>query len=286
MGLLGIFSNAPPPPADAGKRHPTIGTVNVLEASIGQRGAGKSTLQCMRADELARQWGGAYVLGHSLGARLPRKLPDGRELPLTYHESLRKLEAGLRRHPDRWHILAPPLNAKGPKERADDLLKYVVRLSDALRKQAWQRHHPLGFWKPNLNMEGIECPPIIVVIDEGIAVDAAGANASRKEENSWFMEFLYSLRHYHVAMLYAIQNPSARSWHVLDQSTAIHVFSVRHRWALQTIGAAGANDDELERIKRLPTPEQLRTGERKHEHVTLSFEAPTMLEPPESMTKD
>lgn len=285
MGLLSWLSGAPTEPTAAGGKHPTIGTVNVLEASIGQRGAGKSTLQCMRADELSRQWGGAYVLGHSLGARLPRALPDGRELPIVYHENLAKLERGLRRAPDRWHVLAPPIGKRGERETADDLLKFSVRLSEAIRKQAWQKHHPLGFWKPNVRMDDIEAPPIIVVIDEGIAVEAAGAGASRKEENRWFMEYLYSLRHMHVALLYAIQNPSARSWHVLDQATSIHVFSIRHRWALQSIEAAGASESEVERIKRLPTPEQLRTGERKHEHVTLAFEAPTMADIPESMQK-
>lgn len=256
----------------------------MLEASVGQRGAGKSTLQCQRADDLSRQFGGAYVIGHSLGARLPRRLPDGTELPLTYHESIERLERGLRRHPDRWHILAPPLDVKGHRDTCDELLQFVVRLSNEIKKAAWRKAHPLGWWKSTVSYEGIRATPIIVIVDEGIAIEAAGP--TRKDRNTWFLEFLYSLRHMHVALLYAIQDASARSWRVLEQATAIHVFSIRHAWALQSIQAAGASDDELARIRRLPTPEQLRTGARKHEHVSLNFESPSTEAPPESMTRE
>jgi hypothetical protein len=201
-------------------------------------------------------------------------------LPLVYHESIRKLEQGIRRQPDKWHILAPPINSKGHRDTCDELLQFVVRLSDSLKKAAWQRAHPFGFWKSTVNMEGIHCTPIIVLIDEGIAVEAAGP--SRKDRNTWFLEFLYSLRHMHVVLLYAIQDASARSWRVLEQATAIHVFSIRHAWALQSIQAAGASPEEIERIRHLPTPEQLKSGERKHEHVTLAFAAPSTAAPPES----
>ncbi len=284
---MGWFGAKPAGASEAAPQkdpRPTIGEVNVLEASVGQRGAGKSTLQCQRAEDLSHEFGGAYVIGHSLGARLPRRLPDGTELPLTYHESIAKLERGLRRHPDRWHILAPPLSIKGHRDTCDELLQFVIRLSDELKKAAWKKAHPFGLWKSTVNYDGVHCTPIIVLIDEGIAVEAAGP--SRKDKNTWFLEFLYSLRHMHVALLYAIQDASARSWRVLEQATAIHVFSIRHAWALQSIQAAGADDDELERIKRLPTPAQLKSGERKHEHVSLDFASPSTEAPPESMTKE
>ena len=97
-------------------QRPKIGEWNILEASIGQRGMGKSTYQCRRVWELTREAGGAYVIGHSLGARLPERLPKelgGHELPITYHHTIAELERGLRRKPDRWHILAPPLAGEG-----------------------------------------------------------------------------------------------------------------------------------------------------------------------------
>lgn len=245
-------------PAETGAR-PEIGTWNHLEASLGQRGTGKSTHQCARALELSREAGGAYVIGHSIGGRLPRKLPaelGGDELPIVYHETLAKLERGLRRAPDRWHILAPPVRADAQiaRDSADDLIKFVIRFSRAIKKSAWQKQFPLGrpgerLYRDNARHDGVHAPPIILIIDEGIAIEAAGA--SRKEDNRWFLEFLYSLRHLHVALLYAIQDASARSWRILEQATILWVFAIRHAWALQSIQAAGATPEQVQEIRRL-----------------------------------
>lgn len=266
----------PPNAATPVPRAPEIGTWDHLESSIGQRGQGKSTWQCARALALSRQAGGAYVIGHSLGARLPLALPKdlgGEKLPIVYYESLAKLERGLRRHPDKWHILAPPLpgesRSSDRRDTADDLLLFATRFSTALRKAAWQKvAGPLKLWKPNVNYTGVHCTPIIVIVDEGIAVEAAGP--SRKETNKWFLEFLFSLRHLHIALLWAIQDASARSWRVLEQSNEIHVFRIRHAWALQSIQAAGATPEEIEHISHL----------EKYHHVTLKFSAPSTVAPP------
>ncbi len=249
---------------------PAIGEWNVLESSIGMRGMGKSTYQCYRALELSRQAGGAYVIGHSLGARLPSKLPSslgGETLPIAYHPTLAKLERGLRRYPDKWHILAPPLPGEGGNidqtpDTADDLLQFATRFSTALRKAAWNREHPFAFWKSTVDYQGISSVPIIVIVDEGIAIEAAGP--SRKESNKWFLQLLYSLRHLHIGLLWAIQDASARSWRVLEQSTAIHVFAIRHAWAKESIRAAGATQDELDSITAL----------KPHERVTLAWDKP------------
>ncbi len=262
-----IFDRPPP-------KAPEVGTWNHLEASIGQRGMGKSTWQCKRVLDLSREAGGAYVIGHSLGARLPLKLPKelgGEVLPITYHESIARLERGLRSKPDRWHILAPPLpgesSLSGRRDTADDLLLFATRFSSALRKAAWNKLHPLKWWKPNVDMTGVRATPIIVIVDEGIAVEAAGP--SRKDTNKWFLEFLFSLRHLHVALLWAIQDASARSWRVLEQANEIYAFSIRHAWALQNIQAAGATPEEIDRIRTLPP----------HEHVRISFSAPATAAP-------
>lgn len=261
---MGLFSSQPEPSTPTIAR-PEVGTVNVLEASIGARGQGKSTYQAYRALILSRSFGGAYVIGHSLGARLPSRLPPslgGEKLPIVYHPSISKLASGLRRHPDKWHVLAPPLSGKGSEnpDTADDLLRYAVELSTAIRKAAWQRAYPFRIWKSTVSYEGVHCPPVIVVVDEGIAIESAGP--SRKEGNRWFLSMLYSLRHYHIALLYSIQDPSARSWRILEQATSIHVFRLRHRWAIESIRAAGASDEEVARISQLP----------QYEHVTLSWE--------------
>lgn len=248
-------------------RRPVVGEFNHLEASVGARGMGKTTWQEHRAWTLQRQSGG-YVIGHSLGARLTRKLPDelgGALLPIVYYTTLDKLERGLRRHPAKWHILAPPLAVDGNEvsasqalATADELLKFATRLSNAVRKAAWNKVYPFKVWGPNVEYKGVHAPPVIVIIDEGIAIDSAGP--SRKDENKWFLQFLYSLRHYHIALLYAIQDSTARSWRVLEQATRIFVFAIRHEWALNCMRAAGATLEEKEQIKRL----------RKWEHVEIA----------------
>ncbi len=249
-----------PPLPPSNDRYPRVGDWNHLEACLGQRGQGKSTYQCARAMELSRIARGAYVIGHSLGARLPNRLPSelgGDILPVTYHPTIKKLETGLARHPERWHILSPPLPGDGykmdhPPETADDLLRYAIRLSSVLRKRCWNREHPLSIWKPTVDYTGLECPPIIIIIDEGIAVESAATGGKgRSEDNRWFLQMLYSLRHLHIALLYAIQDPTARSWRVLEQATAIHVFHVRHAWALNAIQAAGASEQQIEEIEAL-----------------------------------
>jgi hypothetical protein len=216
------------------------------------------------------------VIGHSLGARLPPRLPaelGGDLLPIKYHDSISKLERGLRRSPDMWHVLAPPLSKK-QRDTADDLLRFTVRFTDSLRKESWKRANPLKLWNPMVSYTDVPCTPTIVIVDEGIAVDAAGT--SRKEDNKWFLEFLYSLRHNHMALLWAIQDATSRSWRVLEQATAIHVFRVRHAWALQAIQAAGASAEEVDQIRRL----------EKHQHVTLSFASPTEHAIPEDMKRE
>lgn len=257
--------DAPPGKPDDGKHaYPKLGTWNHLEAAIGQRGTGKSTWQCHRAYELREEAGGAYVIGHSLGARMPEKLPPelgGHELPITYYQTIAKLDRGLRRHPERWHILAPPKDAIDgvEPETADDLLRYVDRLAVALRRSAWRKEHPFRFWNEQRKTIGLRSPPIIVLIDEGIAVEAASTGGKSRGKDRWFLQMIYSLRHDHVALLYSVQEPSSRSWRVLEAATVICVFRVRHRWALGALEAAGASREETDKIKNLPP----------YKHVTL-----------------
>lgn len=248
-----------------------VGEWNTLECSIGQRGMGKSTYQCARALQMTRKAGGAYVIGHSLGARLPKRLPKelgGQELPIVYHNTIRELEAGLRRRPSHWHILAPPLIGEGNHkvenpESADDLLRYSIRLSTSLREQAFRREYPLQamFSRKRRDYLGIKCVPVIVIIDEGIALEAAAGGArGRSDESKWFLQYIYSLRHLHIALMYAIQESNARSWRLLEAATAIHVFAIRHQWALLAIEAAGASKDQIEEIRSMGPYERVTFG--------------------------
>jgi hypothetical protein len=242
-----------------------VGEVNVLEATLGQRGKGKSTHQCHRAYELVREYGGAYVIGHSLGARLPAKLPaelGGHELPIEYHFHVRDLDKAMRARPNKWHIIAPPMLGDTKRGRvecstADDMIHYSMRLSQSLRDRAYDRaklRRERPILEPKIrNYDGLQCAPIIVIIDEGIAVSAANTSKGAKSriEQQWFQEWLFSLRHLHTALLYAVQNPTARSWYILSEATEIDVFYIRHQWALNAVQAAGATSEQIDEIRRL-----------------------------------
>jgi len=252
---------------------PAIGTINVLEATIGQRGMGKSTYQCWRARELVAQHGGqAYVIGHSLGARLPMSLPaslGGGDLPIEYHRTITELDSALHARPTRWHILAPPLSLDGgsdPISSCDDLIAYSIRLSESLRKRAFARAHALDAIVAKSSAhkyDGLPSPFVVVIVDEGIAMEAAAMrkDVAGQKKKDWFLQWLYSLRHYHTALLYAIQNATARNWQLLSEATRVVVFRVRHQWALNAVQAAGGTQKEIRAVKKLGPHEYVALGE-------------------------
>lgn len=233
-----------------------IGKMNRLAVLIGARGMGKSTWSSYLVLRWQRETG-AYVIGHSLGGRLPRKLPaqlGGTELPIEYHDRIHgggffdeDLATGLRKRPECWHILAPkPGDSRG--STADDLLHFAQTMSETIRKRYWSKDN-WGRWKHSANHEQVNAPPIIVDIDEGVAVEGAGT--SRKDDNRWFLEFLASLRHMHIGMVWSQQDPTARSWRILEQATDLYVFREHHQWALNSLRAAGASEEQIEQIQRL-----------------------------------
>ena len=241
---------------------PAIGDVDDLEVLLGQRGTGKTTYMEFRARQLQRKYGGAYVIGHSLGRRLAKKLPPelgGHDLPIAYYPTIKKLAEGLRSHPERWHILAPPTELEAPagyydrneRETADDLIAFGVRLSTSLRLRAYKKAHPLSFARDisKLDLTGLPCTPIILLVDEGVAVEGAGKSQTKEEQRA-FKEWLFSLRHLHTALLWSIQDPTARGWNIMGQATWIRVFHVQHEYALQAIRAAGADEDQLDAIEQ------------------------------------
>jgi hypothetical protein len=254
---------------------PKIGDVDDLEVLLGQRGTGKTTFMEARARQLVRQYGGAYVIGHSLGRRLVKQLPaelGGHTIPVHYYPTIKKLAEGLRTHPERWHILAPPTELEAPagyydkhvRETADDLIAFGVRLSTHLRLRAYKKAHPLSFARDisKLDLTGLPCTPIVLLVDEGVAVEGAGKSQTKEEQRA-FKEWLFSLRHLHTALLWSIQDPTARGWNIMGQATWIRVFHVQHEYALQAIRAAGADESQLEQIE----------AQYAYEHVDIRVSA-------------
>lgn len=232
-------------PSDPGEakhpEHPEIGKVNALEIAIGLRGFGKSTLLAERCFQLSAEWGGAYVIGHSLGARMPDKLPDGTKLPIRYYATLRDLENGLQSHPGDWHILVGG--------SADPVIHYARALSEAIRAKAWFDEGNWSRWNITKRMDGIHAVPVIIIIDEMIALNAAGGKTQGTKETEWFREWVFSLRHEHTALLAGIQNAAARSWLMVEQATRIYAVKARHAWALELLRAAGATQDQLDNVR-------------------------------------
>lgn len=256
-----------PPAPDAPTPRARVGKFDHLIVEIGKRGAGKSVHACQRARELQAEAGGAYVIGHSMGGRMPAVLPDGFRPPLRYYRNVEELGRGLRRWPNDWHIIAPPheVTDREPhkaRSSADDLIRYSMSLSQVLRDAAWRKAHPWAWDVPKsgANYDDLECTPVIVIVDEGVAVTgAAGGDRAKGEKTDWFREWLISLRHYHTAPIFNIQSATMRSWHILEQATEINVFQTSHQYALNALDVAGATDDDLERIAKLA----------KYEHVTI-----------------
>lgn len=254
-----------PPPAPPTAPTARVGEFNCLVINIGARESGKSVYACQRARELAAEAGGAYIVGHSLGHRVPSRLPDGTTLPVVYHRSVAELERGLRRRPDAWHIIGPPLADEDPRpdlERstADDLVHWTVRLSYALRSQAWLRAHPFRWSVParGADFTGLAVPPIILMLDEGAAVGgAAGGDRGKGEGTDWFREVLISLRHCHVGIILNIQSANMKSWRLLEQATEVNCFQVVHQYALNSLRDAGASEEQLEEVKRLDLYERV-----------------------------
>lgn len=254
---------------------PKIGDINILECCIGQRGTGKSTYQCHRVFELvAENHGQVYVIGHSLGARLPKKLPKelgGHELPIEYHSSIKQLEAALYARPSKWHILAPPLDIKSDayQDTCDDLIKFSIQLSEQLRERAYKREHPVASRvqaaSAARDYTGLRAPCIAIIVDEGIAIESAAAGRVNdkvgKAKKDWFLKWVYSLRHYHTALFYAIQNPTARNWQLLSEATRVVVFRVKHQWAINAVQAAGGTHREMREVRRLKPHHYIALGE-------------------------
>jgi len=241
--------------------YPSVGSIDELECFLGQRGTGKSTHMVDRILECVHRAGGGYVIGHSLGQRLPEQLPKelgGEKLPISYYASITDLDKGLRRKPERWHVLAPankyefPDHVKGEADTADDLIKYAIRLSALLRVRAWKREHPFSLVRnpTKMRFEGLRIPPVVLFFDEGAAVKGA-TQSKTKIDGEEFKEFLFSLRHMHIALYWCLQDPNARTYMMMSQATLIHVHHTMHQYAQNAIRAAGASDDELDRIEAL-----------------------------------
>lgn len=256
-----------PPPTPGKPPRARVGEFNHLIINIGARESGKSVYGCIRARQLQAEAGGALVVGHSLGHRVPSVLPNGTRIPVEYHRNIEQLERAQRRRPNNWHIIGPPLADEDqrpdlPRSSADDLIHWTVRLSYAIRSQAWLRSDRSG-WRLTVpdkgaDFTGLEATPIIIMLDEGAAVGgAAGGDRGKGEGTDWFREILISLRHCHVGIILNIQSANMKSWRLLEQATEVNCFQVVHQYAINSLRDAGASEEQIEQVKHLDLYERV-----------------------------
>lgn len=223
-----------------------IGSVDMVETILGEKGNGKSTYLVERVMHLQRELG-AYVIGHSPGARLPLKLPSGRPTRVEYYPDLKQMERGLRRDTSKIHIVA-----RGP---ADDIIQYARDMSLRLRKRAWGEHVGLlgKRWTPETQMTGVHCQAIIVVIDEAVSLKGATGNIAKRrdEESQLVKEALFGARHDNIAYFVSIQDPGAFAWTMMSQSTIITCFRLEHDWSQIHLRAAGFTEEQIELVGKL-----------------------------------
>lgn len=230
-----------------------IGEWNHVYLIFGLRGFGKSTY-CVEEAMRIGYPSGAYIIGHSLGARFPRSLPDGENVPVEFYSTIERLARGVKRHPGRIHILA--------SGDADDVIRYARDLSRTVRRKAWRREK--GWFRPwndMSNMSGIVAPPILVILDESVALSMnLGKTAHRNEDSRYFREAIYSARHEHIGYMFQIQDPNALGPSVISQGTNYICFRLEHQWSINAVQAAGATDEMLDEIPHLELGEYVEFG--------------------------
>jgi hypothetical protein len=250
----------PPPSVQSSKsaERPKIGDWNHFEMMIGKRGMGKSTLMLERMLDLDAIAGGSYKLAHSMGQRFPAKLPSGRQYQLHYYPvppaadplgkqdasaAIKKLDNGLRKYPDDIHVLV--------SDDAQPILEYAQQLGRAVKR------HALGFFARRSNPLGRPATPIIVGIDEMVALDAAMGSAQGKDAARWFRKLIISLRHEHIALLAGIQDSNCVSYINAGLATKLWCFKTTHLYAIQSLRAGGMPNEQLESLPNLKKGEKI-----------------------------
>lgn len=211
-----------------------IGTLDRVRVIIGERGTGKSTLAKIDAREFQREHGG-YVIGHSPNGQIGES-PD-----IEFHDDLRRLARGIRRHPEKMHFVV-----QGP---AEDVIDYGERLAARVRKSAFERAHPFKRFREHRPAPpGLKAPPVLVVIDEGVSMKRHPS----QDELAELERLLTSARHKHFALTWITQAPTARQWVLLEQASGLRAFRYTHEWGQNGIRAAGIPKDVAQGLRDLP----------------------------------
>jgi hypothetical protein len=215
-----------------------IGTLDDVVSVFGAKKTGKSTWALREARRFQLATGG-YVIGHSPNGQI------GRASDVEFSRDVETLARRLARHPEKIHVVTT-----GAPE---DVLDYGRAMARALRERAVKK---AGHWRFDPHSPappGVMAPPVLVIYDEGIAMQE---NPSR-EESMEFQRFLTSTRHEHMAFMFLNQAPSKRAWMIAEQSRRVIMFRYLHEWGANSIRAAGIPQETVLKLKTLPRFEYL-----------------------------
>ncbi len=209
-------------------------SVNTVRSYLGVPGTGKSTLALADMRKQARELGGAFMLAHDIGDRLPDRWPDawgGKPTGIVRHNSVVEARAGLGRQPNAIHTLST----------ADGSEVLALAIEIAKKSKAW-------------GAEAGASPPVLLFLDE--AVGTASASPHRLGDD--MRNYIASRRHEHVGLYWTCQSPAMAHYALLALSTEIICGRIVDERALARFEQLGFTPGEINMIAGLHNYEFIR----------------------------
>lgn len=208
-----------------------VGQWNHAIGVLGVPGCGKSTYAASLALELGAT--PAYLLAHDPTWRIPPTLPDGRTVPLRRHATIEICRAALAKD-------ATGLHAPTATDGAA-ILNFACALAAASKGGEIV---PLGK----------EAVPVVVLIDEAVAIEHSGPGRLREE----LLEVLVGRRHKHVALIYTVQSPRLVDVSLLSMATRLVMFRLIDEKSRDRLrDEAGVPEALLDQLATLPDHQYL-----------------------------
>lgn len=200
----------------------------------GIPGCGKSTVGVYTMLELARQTP-CYLLAHDPEHALPRRLPDGRHVPIVRHATAEAAAAAIERSPGGIHAVACV--------DAGEVVAIGNRIGERSLAAA----------------KGGPAPPVLVFIDE---VTNCREMAPRSLGPT-LQEAVTLRRHRHCGLIWGVQSPHLVHYQFLGKTTELLVFRLESQRDIdRLIGDAGFPQNSAAQIRTLKRFQFLRHRRR------------------------
>ena len=206
---------------------PRFRTVNLVAGYLGIPGTGKTTRALADMVRCSAAHGGARLLAHDTGMRVPERWPDawgGGATGLVQHATTDRARAALAKGVPGIHVISC---ADG-----SDVLALAVEIGDATMAQS---------------KDGTG-PPVFVLLDEAVGVAAM----SPHRIGDGMREFIATRRHHHVGLYWTTQSPQFAHYAILGLSTSLTLGTLHDRRALRRLEELGIDEDVLALVPDLP----------------------------------